>query len=260
MGVGVVKRFIWFHPSYILETDPKTIKGQIKNAKRHHYTVLAEDELYKVHAWDHLTIVGHSTAPKSETEDQDTSTSEDDTGFYIQGETAKECVSRLRENGLKVPPKILSMECCRAGIIKGIAHQISEHPFFKTTVIETNTSGIGRNPGNIHWGMLIDSFGRAVVREDLNPWLFLLGGKTIAKHKHAEYTLQQVLEKVLPYNFHTSFFSFYHPGFFGGRVGRYCKNGIKITLEQATLFAEKSPNSATANALTSLMLEPPKIT
>ena len=169
-----MKQYMWFHPSYVAETSEITVEGQKENARKHGYIVLGEKELGKVRSWDHLTIVGHSTAPQSSSSD---SSSENDCGLYIQGDTADECYTRLRYSGLRVPPKVLSLECCHAAIDGGIAETLSAHKFFKTSLVEANPSGVGRNPETVVWsGFLLDKFGRAVMFHGEYDWVFMRGG------------------------------------------------------------------------------------
>ncbi|BCA93941.1 hypothetical protein TUM19329_03020 [Legionella antarctica] len=169
-----MKKYIWYHPLYVLETPGQVLNGQKANAIRNNYVILNANELYKVSNADHLTLVGHSTSPGL-TQDGG------DTGLYLQGETAIQIVDRLTKSGLYCAPKVLSLECCRAALKDGIAQKLSAHPFFKNSIIEANTSGIGRNPGNAGWGeMAEDIFGRVVINAVKNPWLFLLRGFTVA--------------------------------------------------------------------------------
>lgn len=246
-----MKQYIWFHPLYILETSKSTFLGQMRNAIKNHYTVLDETELHKVSSGDHLTIVGHSTAPKVSLDKNV------DNGLYIQGETAPQLVHRLKQSGLKKAPTVLSLESCHTGIEEGIALKLSIHPFLNNTLIEASSSGIGRNPGNVKWGgMTVDIFGRVLLNASKHPWIFLLSGKIIATHQHGKYKLDEIVDTVLSLNFHNRFFKYYRPGFFGGRVGRYCHaTGQNLTLELAKKFAEEDPNSATAKALDCLLLE-----
>ncbi|MCL9685133.1 hypothetical protein [Legionella maioricensis] len=241
-----MKQYIWFHPLYISETPEPVIIGQMNNAKKHNYIILQEKELEQVGATDHLTITGHSTSPKPN--------EGDDQGLYIQGETAEQCVARLVTSGLSFAPKILSIESCKAAVDDGIARKLSLHPFFKNSLIEANPGGIGRNPGYLSWnGMTVDSFGRVVLREKINPWLFLLRGTVVAERRHASYKLQDIIQTIMPPDFHELFFSYYNSGIFGGRVGRYCFfTGNKITLERALILANEKPESSTAKALDSL--------
>lgn len=238
-------QYIWFHPLYIKESSQTVLPGQINNAQANNYTVLKENELYKVHSADHLTIVGHSVGPKTlraREEDYD-----EDTGRYIQGDTAAQCVDRLVSSGLRFAPKILSLECCHAAVKNGIAPMLSIHPFFKNSLVEANTGGIGRN---IRTNMTVDFYGRVVMHEEKNPWIFFLRGIAIIKQTHGTYMLNQVLENINPTDFHKRFFVDYKPGFFGGRVGRYCSTTkYEITLEQALIFANNNPHSATGKAL-----------
>jgi hypothetical protein len=250
-----MKQYIWFHPTYIAETKKTTLQGQINNAKQHHYIVLSENELGKVHAWDHLTIVGNSKSPK-ETESLNEDEN-DGTGLFFQRETGVECVRRLQASGLRVPPKILSLECGYAAVKGGIAQQLSKHPFFSSTLLEANSNGIGRNPGTVVWsGFLKDAFGRTSIAQKEKNWSFMVRGETISTYQHGEYNLKDVLKPLLSSNFHNRFFEVYNPGCNGGRVGRYCRNNrIKITLEKAMQFATSDPDSATGRALESIMRE-----
>ncbi|HHF7344085.1 TPA: hypothetical protein ACPSKB_000486 [Legionella feeleii] len=264
-----MKQYIWFHPLYISGTAKATVEGQMRNAEKHGYIVLKEKELNKVSARDHLSIVGHSFPPKSEVEadidatllqvrppeEMEAELAEDigqreDTGFYIQGETAEQCIKRLQKAGLKKGPQILSLECCIAAAANGIAEQLSSHRFFINTIIEANTSGIGRNPGNLSWSMAEDCFGRVVLQDSKNPWIFLLGGTQVAKRSHGTYQISEVIKTILQQDFHSRFFSYYRPGLRGGRVGRYCENtGQRITREKAVALAVEQPGSATDIAL-----------
>jgi hypothetical protein len=246
-----MKQYIWFHPLYIKDTSPDILKGQILNASKKDYTVLEENDLHKVRAWDHLTIVGHSTAPKNTLDEDD---DEDiDTGLFIQGETALQCIDRLQKSGLRVPPKILSLECCKAGVTNGIAQMLSTQSFFATSLVESSNGSVGRNPGKTKWSLEEDSFGRVLMHPTSFQWIFFYEGLVVAEHQHGEYKLHDILQTILPSNFHDSFFSCYKPGLFGGRAGRHCWFGNKIDLEQATLFAEDDPDSATAKALEMVM-------
>lgn len=249
-----MKQYIWFHPLYIQDTSHDTVQGQIRNALRNAYIVLEINDLHRVRAWDHLTIVGHSTAPAEMLgapvdEDADT-----DTGIFIQGETAGQCVDRLQKAGLRVPPKILSLECCKAGVKNGLAQMLSSHPFFANSLIECSNGGIGRNPGRMKWILPEDCFGRVLLYPSQDRWIFLHHGVVIKELKHGDYILQDILQTILPVDFHESFFAFYKPGFFGGRAGWHCRLGNRITLLQAEHFAEDEPDSATAAALESVMI------
>ncbi len=238
-----MKQYIWFHPSYLIETTQRIIDGQTKNAQKNGYIVLTQNELHKVGAEDHLTLVGHSTAPNELGDDQDT-------GLYIQTETAEQCVNRLKRAGLKQAPKILSLECCNAGIPNGIGMQLAAHPFFYYTLIETNLSAIGRNPGTILWNMPIDRYGRVVTDDKNKSWIFLHNGQVIDKKLHGTYELQDIIPKIEHFDFHSRFFAHYKPGFLGGRAGRHCFfTGDKITPEKARFFASLEPESATVKAL-----------
>ncbi|BCA93946.1 hypothetical protein TUM19329_03070 [Legionella antarctica] len=67
---------------------------------------------------------------------------------------------------------------------------------------------------------------------------------------HGTYTIEDVIKTISPSDFHRLFFTYYDAGILGGRVGRYCffsKN--EITLEQALIFANEDPKSATSKAL-----------
>lgn len=161
-----MKRYIWFHPSYVLESAEATLLGQQTNAKDHGYILLNDQELGKVTCEDHLTIIGHSTLAPTPAED---------TGLYIQGDTADALIRRLTTNGLKEAPKILSLESCRAGISGGLAQQLSRSPFFKYTLIEANLNSVGRKPMEMQWNFPTDSLGRAVLKLDNSPWMFYLG-------------------------------------------------------------------------------------
>lgn len=241
-----MKQYIWYHPSYVQKTSKDILQGQINNARTNHYIVLEENELDKVYAWDHLTIVGGTLSSQSD----------NNTGLYIEKEDAGQCVKRLQQAGLKVSPKILSLECCNAGISEGIAQQLSNHLFFKNSLIEANVAMLGRNPGLVKWsGFTVDNFGRSASSLSDQSWVFLLAGKAIGAYSHGHYKLENILQQVLPVDFHTQFISHYNPGFFWGRVGRYCSSGEKITFEQATIFADETPNSATAIALEKVMQE-----
>lgn len=118
-----MKRYIWFHPSYVLESAETTLLGQQTNAKDHGYILLNDQELGQVSCEDHLTIMGHSSLE---------STPSEDTGLYMQGDTADGLIRRLTANGLKEAPKILSLESCRAGISGGLAQQLSCSLFLNT--------------------------------------------------------------------------------------------------------------------------------
>ncbi|STX42210.1 Uncharacterised protein [Legionella donaldsonii] len=264
-----MKQYIWFHPLYIAETAKTTVVGQMRNAEKHGYIVLKEKELNKVSTRDHLSIVGHSFSPKLEVEADIDAMSllvrspkgmecelaediaqQEDTGFYIQGETAEQCIKRLQQAGLKKGPLLLSLECCIAAAANGIAEQLSSHRFFINTIIEANTSGIGRNPGNLSWSMPEDCFGRVVLQDSKNPWIFLLGGSQVAKRSHGTYQISEVIRTILQQDFHSRFFSHYRPGLRGGRVGRYCEStGQRITREKAVAFALEQRGSATDIAL-----------
>lgn len=245
-----MKQYIWFHPLYVKQTSQSIIDGQMNNALSHNYIVLKENELYKVRAWDHLTIAGHSTAPPNLLND------DEDTGLYIQGEGAEQCVNRLQKAGLRVSPKILSLECCNAAVENGIGQMLSAHPFFKTSLVEANHSSIGRNPGHVKWAcMPVDSFGRVVMRSYRFPWVFLVAGTVVAEYAHGQYLLRNILQILFPKDFHACFFAHYTPGFFLGRAGRYCLTGNRLSLEQAILFAEEDPDSASAQALEKVMQE-----
>ena len=98
--------------------------------------------------------------------------------------------------------------------------------------------------------MIVDGFGRVVMREKEHPWIFLLRGILVAEHRHASYKLQDIIKTIESPDFHELFFSYYDSGFFGGRVGRYCFfTGKRITLEKALTFANEEPESATSKAL-----------
>jgi hypothetical protein len=246
-----MKQYFWFHPSYIAETSAKDVNGQKQNALKHQYIILEENELNRVSANDHLTLAGHSTPPKSTGEE------DSDQGLHMQGETAEQLTARMIKAKLKVAPKVLSLECCKAGISNGLAYTLSTQSFFKNSFIETSTDSIGRNPGTISWtNMSEDGFGRVLRDERKHFWHFLLRGKEVAKLAHGQYDLKSVINTLSPSNFHDRFFFYYKPGIFGGRVGRYCastKN--KITLERAIIFANEDPNSATAQALDQVLEE-----
>lgn len=241
-----MKQYIWYHPSYVQKTSKDTLLGQIENARKHQYIVLGENELDKVYAWDHLTIVGGTSSFLND----------NNTGFYIEKEDAAQCVKRLQKAGLKVSPKILSLECGNAGITDGIALQLSNHLFFRNSLIEANNGMLGRNSGLIKWsGFTVDGFGRSASSSFDSSWFFFLGGKVSPAYSHGGYQLANILQQILPTDFHASFMNHYQPGFFWGRVGRYCSSGEKITLEQATIFADETPNSASALALEQVMQE-----
>ncbi|WP_199744140.1 hypothetical protein [Legionella sp. km772] len=238
-----MNHYIWFHPSYVQESDEELITGQKKNAQQHGYLVLAENELHKVKKSDHLTLVGHSTPPPSADK-----SNLNDSGDYIQGESAPQCVKRLKQAGLRCGPKIFSLESCLAGLPDGIAQQLSRDPFFKYTLIEANTTAVGRSYG-AHWALKMDYLGRAILNPQKSMWHFYLQGYEIQRLVHASYKLEQVLEQIKPAYFQQRFFSNYQPGCFGGRVGRDCAKGILLTLERALFFAQENQNSATADAL-----------
>jgi len=238
-----MQHYLWFHPSYLQESEEDLIAGQKKNAKAHHYTVLNNDELHKVCSGDHLTIIGHTTRPPKKDENELA-----DTGLYIQGETAEECIQRLKNLGLRCGPKILTLESCYAGLADGIAQQLSKHPFFKYSLIEANLGAVGRNYGK-NWCVPTDSLGRSVITTSKSLWVFYLKGCEVLRHYHGDYELEQVLDQIKPQQFQQCFFSNYHPGWLGGRVGRYCSKGTALTLAKALFFAQENTNSATADAL-----------
>jgi len=236
-----MQRYFWFHPNYIQEEKEKTIKGQKENAEKNNYIILRDDELYKVRATDHLTIIGHSTSPE-ETQDPD------DTGLYIQGDNANKCVARLKKLGLRHAPKLLSLECCYAAQHQGVAEQLSKHPFFKYSLIEASTAAVGRNPG-MGWGMHSDRYGRSLFRRGA-LWFFFISGYSVATYQHDSYALEDVLSQISPQQFHVTFFNHYKPGWFGGRVGRCCAaNKSETNLEQVLFFANEKTASATKDAL-----------
>ncbi|WP_419419175.1 hypothetical protein ACNVED_11610 [Legionella sp. D16C41] len=193
-----MKQYIWYHPFYVAETSSLMVNGQMENARKHGYIVLETNQLGKVKSNDHLTIVGHSTPPKAlANKNSKKSSALEDAGYFIQGETAEECINRLFQNGLKKAPRVLSLECCKAAIIpNGIAEQLSKHPFLVNVIIEANTSAVGRNTGNILWTYTPDSFGRVVMKEANNPWVFLLAGKQVFQALHGTYKLNEVIEEI----------------------------------------------------------------
>lgn len=236
-----MKRYIWIHSSYALESAESTLIRQQTNAKEHGYTLLNDQELGQVTWEDHLTVMGHSSSKADPSVD---------TGLYMEGDTALDLIRRLTANGLKEAPKILSLESCRAGIPGGLAQQLSQSPFFKHTLIEANLSSVGRNPMETQWNFPTDSLGRAVLKLDNSPWMFYLGGFLIGRLTHDTYTTEDLFSRLSPPTFHKHFFAHYQPGFFGGRSGRHCLfNKTTITLEKASDFAHENPDSASAKAL-----------
>ncbi|MGQ3889845.1 hypothetical protein ACQUW5_12540 [Legionella sp. CNM-1927-20] len=189
-----MKQYMWYHPHYFLETSVHIVAGQMENARKYGYIILEGNELHKVKREDHLTIVGHSTPPKLAGIDLDEDEDLNDTGYYIQGENAEQCVQRLKQAGLIEAPQVLSLECCRAGIEKGIAEQLSSQPFFKDTLIEANPGGISRSSGHVICSLVPDIYGRMVMRAEFNPWVFLLSGQPVLKLRHNEYKIEKVLE------------------------------------------------------------------
>lgn len=221
-----MKQYIWFHPLYVNETSPCTVAGQTTNALNNNYIVLSEKDLHNICATDHLTIVGHSTAPKDLLQDEDEDT---DTGLFIQGETAAQCVDRLKSAGLSVPPKILSLECCKAGVRNGLAETISSHAFFQNSLIESTNGSVGRNPGKAKWPSFpLDSFGRALLHSKSSQWIFFHREQIIATRQHGDYQLQDILQIMLPRNCH-EFFS----------------------AEKAIASPEAAPDSAAAQSMNS---------
>ena len=243
-------QYIWFHPLYIKETLPKIVFGQMENSRKNGYIVLQENELGHVRASDHLTLVGHSTPPKKPHEPtaDDEDSDFDDMGGYIQGDTAEECVARLKKEGLKHPPQILSLECCNAAIKDGIAQKLSSHPFFINTIIEANTSGIGRNPGGIKWSMTHDKYGRVIVNHKRNPWQFLLAGQIVAKHAHGTYDVKEVVTKKFQHDSQAHFLPPYSPGLFVAQ--KIDDNEKRIRLDQtiSTELDQEPQTSASATA------------
>lgn len=236
-----MKRYIWFHPSYVLKSAESTLLGQQANVKSYGYILLNDQELEKVTWEDHLTVIGHSSR---------NTTPAGDTGLYMHGDTAIDLVERLTTNGLKETPKILSLECCRAGIPGGLAWQLSRSPFFKYTLIEANLNSVGRRPRETQWNFPTDSLGRAVFKRDDSPWMFYLGGRLVGRFTHDTYTMENIFSILSPPAFHEHFFVHYQPGLFGGRAGRYCFfNKTTIILEKALGFAHENPDSACAKAL-----------
>jgi hypothetical protein len=156
------------------------------------YIILKTNRLYQVSCTDHLTIIGHSIKAKTL---QTVKNDDAETGCYIQGDTAEECVRRLIRAGLRCAPKILSLECRHAAVANGIAVNLSRHPVFKNSLIEANTGAIGRN---VSTNMTIDTYGRIVMNEDKNPWFFFLDGTIVTKETHGTYTFDQILEKTAP--------------------------------------------------------------
>lgn len=238
-----MQHYIWFHPNYVQDSDEDLISGQKKDAQRYNYIILTDSELHKVTSSDHLTIVGHTTEPNADEEDE-----QRDTGSYIQGESAVECIKHLRQLGLRCGPKILSLEACYAGIKEGIAQQLSKDLLFKYSLIEANTHAVGRNYGAI-WMLATDYLGRAIINPQKSMWVFYLQGYELQRSAHGSYELGQVLEQLELPQFQQRFFSNYHPGCFGGRVGRYCAKGSPLTLGKALFFAQENTSSATADAL-----------
>ena len=239
-----MERYIWFHPTYVEEGERGLIPGQKKNAKAHGYIVLNENELDKVQPSDHLTIIGHTIGPKKENEDSE----REDTGSYIQAEPAEEVVRRLKQSGLSTAPKLLSLEACQAGKVSGIAEQLSKQTFFKYSIIEANLGPVGRNFGS-RWSHIPDAYGRVVLAAHKNFWLFYLQGYLIQSQKHGEYELAKLITELCPVDFQQRFLAHYQPGFFGGRVGRYCSKGNLLSIEKALFFAQENQSSATATAL-----------
>ncbi|HAT8357570.1 TPA: hypothetical protein GDD45_12845 [Legionella pneumophila] len=240
-----MKRYIWFHPSYVSESAEATLLGQKTNAKDHGYILLNSHELGQVTWEDHLTIMGHSSLA---------TTPSDDTGLYMQGDTAIDLIDRLTTNGLKEAPKILSLESCQAGIPGGLAQQLSRSPFFKYTLIEGNLSGVGRKPRETLWNFPTDSLGRAVLKLDNSPWMFYLGGVLVGRLIHDTYKIKDLFHILSPPAFHEHFFVHYKPGLFGGRAGRYCFfNKSTIMLEKASNLAYENPDSASAKAIEAVL-------
>jgi hypothetical protein len=239
-----MKQYIWFHPTYTRKSNYNLINGQKKNADHHGYIVLHSNDLSRVTAKDHLTLVGHTTAPFAVLQ------SGSDTGYYIQGDNAQNLIKDLLALDLRCAPKLLTLECCRAGIATGLAQQLSKQDFLKYSMIEAYTGAVGRNPGNVSWSMPTDQFGRAVLSEEGNHWMLYFRDQNVAAYRHGSVEIHHLLTQISPKRFHRKFIGHYNPGFFGGRAIRhYFSSDSLITLEDALLWAREKPESASAKAV-----------
>lgn len=245
-----MQHYIWFHPTYIRKSNSSLINGQKKNANKHGYIILDGHDLSRVTAEDHLTLVGHSTAPASLVQ------SDSDTGNYIQGDSALTLTQSLIALDLVSAPRLLILECCRAGIINGLAQQLSKQPFFKYSMIEAYTGPVGRNPGNIYWSMPTDQLGRSVFTVEDNYWMLYFRNQPVAAYTHGSVEIQNLLAQISPDQFHHRFLGLYNPGFFGGRAIRhYLSSCSLITMQDALLWARQRPESASAKAVDEALAE-----
>lgn len=254
-----MNQYIWYHPAYIAgETDRGKryiVEGQIQEAIRFGYTQLSGNELHRVTADDHLTLVGHSCGPSNDLEEKEDS--DDDTGKYMQGETAEDILARLKDDGLTASPAILSLECCHAAVQDGLAEQLSRLSFFQQTLIEAHVSGVGR-----HWkpgpngGFAIDTYGRKVIFMADGLWHFYLAGNLVKRAEHGKYDLLAILVDVNPlpskealytvYNGYVSGFSFSKYSIFGKEK---CVPDIINTLTNRANARNNAPNSASTATL-----------
>lgn len=238
-----MKHYVWFHPNYISHQETASeAKGQQANFIAYHYTILSDHELHKIRPADHLTIIG---APEVPTDDEER---KEQMADNIGGDNAAQCIARLVKLGLQLAPKVLTLELHHAGTPGGFAQELSKNSLFKYSVIEANVGIVGRNTKPRSWSFPTDSLGRSIQTHCSN-WHFYLSGYHIGTYKHKSYQLEDVIEELSPKGFHDSFFSNYKPGCRGGRVGRYCANDNKITLEQALFFVNEKRASATTDAV-----------
>lgn len=265
-------RFVWFHPNYVSDTSASTILGQKQNFETHGYVILNTEQLDQVRVLDHLTVIGRSLYKlKRVDEEQKQATTynaqENENasalveGTNIEGGKEEQFVQQLKQAGLKYAPKLLTLECNKVGEQGGLAQKLSNTLFFKYTLIEANCGSVGRNPQQQRWCYATDTLGRSTFTAN-DIWLFYASGFKLASALHCSYNLtdEEAVKKILDVNalagFAKSFTTHYKPGFFNGRVGRYCKAANRpIDLEQALVFANEKPASATTEALDSTLKE-----
>jgi hypothetical protein len=237
-------RYIWYHPFFTKYTEGYLLESHQRNAIKHGYHILAENELYRVSFNDHLTLVGHSSS--------DAAGDKKDAGKYMHGELAHELAETLVTCGLTTAPKILSLECCEAGSDDGLAFDLSRLAFFKFVFIETCVAGIGRKPDKVKWNLKEDGYGRAIMGTGAGelPWRLLFNGIELARYQHDSYKVDASVQLFLDLDTWPTIRSAYQPGIFGGRIGRYMffKDTETFSLNKLIQFAKQEPDSASAKA------------
>jgi len=144
------------------------------------YIFLGENELGLVSSQDHLTIMGHSC------------------GQRIQEDTSDQLAKRLVKLGLKKAPRVLSLDCCDAGVENGVAQQLSILHFFENTIIEACVSNTvtSFHPEESDLPTTKNALGRGVISDDEYPWIYFMAGTVVNRRAQTRETFSEIISQL----------------------------------------------------------------